>query len=103
MRKSFDSLCGLIENDLSQNPTNGTVYIFINKFRNKIKLLHQISGNGSLELNDAEKAYSFYGPMKMAALVKTDLIEGHILSLKDFSFKRTKEQTDLSQVDIINL
>ncbi len=44
MRKSFDSLCGLIENDLSQNPTNGTVYIFINKFRNKIKLLHWQSG-----------------------------------------------------------
>lgn len=74
-----------------------------NSFSNKIKLLYQISGNGSLELNDAEKAYSFYGPMKMAALVKTDLKEGHIFSLKDFFFKRTKEQTDLSQIDIINL
>lgn len=40
MRKSFDSLCGLIANNLDQNPTNGMVYIFINKGKNKIKLLH---------------------------------------------------------------
>ena len=44
MRKSFDSLCGLINNDLEQDPSDGTVYIFINKKRNKIKLLHWQSG-----------------------------------------------------------
>lgn len=44
MRKSFDGLCGLVANDLDQNPTNGTVYIFINKLRNKVKLLHWQSG-----------------------------------------------------------
>jgi transposase len=44
MRKSFDSLCGLVTNDLDQNPTNGAVYIFINKLRNKVKLLHWQSG-----------------------------------------------------------
>lgn len=40
MRKSFDGLCGLIQNHLGQSPTNGDVYIFINKSRNKVKLLH---------------------------------------------------------------
>jgi transposase len=40
MRKSFDSLCGLVQNQLGQRPTNGDVYVFINKSRNKIKLLH---------------------------------------------------------------
>lgn len=40
MRKSFDSLCGLVQNELDQSPTNGEVYVFINKSRNKIKLLH---------------------------------------------------------------
>lgn len=44
MRKSFDSLCGLITDDLSQSPMDGTVYIFINKTRNKAKLLHWQSG-----------------------------------------------------------
>ena len=40
MRKSFDGLCGLVQNQLGQSATNGDVYVFINKARNKIKLLH---------------------------------------------------------------
>lgn len=40
MRKSFDSLSGLIENELGQSPVSGDVYVFINRSRNKIKLLH---------------------------------------------------------------
>ena len=44
MRKSFDGLCGVVQNRLNQSPTNGDVYVFINKPRNKIKLLHW-SGN----------------------------------------------------------
>lgn len=45
MRKSFDALSGLIENHLNQSPRNGEVFVFINKPRNKIKLLHW-SGSG---------------------------------------------------------
>lgn len=44
MRKGFDGLCGLVTNDLNQNPASGIVYIFINKVRNKVKLLHWQSG-----------------------------------------------------------
>jgi transposase len=44
MRKSFNGLCGLVQNDLEASPSNGIVYIFINKSRNKIKLLHWRSG-----------------------------------------------------------
>ncbi len=40
MRKSFDGLSGLIRNNLECNPCNGDVFIFINKGRDKIKLLH---------------------------------------------------------------
>lgn len=40
MRKSFDGLSGLIENNLQGNPRSGDVFIFINKCRDKIKLLH---------------------------------------------------------------
>lgn len=39
MRKSFDGLSGLIVNNLKQNPLSGTVYVFVNKRRNRIKLL----------------------------------------------------------------
>ena len=40
MRKSFDGLSGLIQNTLERNPLHGDVFIFINKRRDKMKLLH---------------------------------------------------------------
>ena len=44
MRKSFNGLCGLINNFTDLSPTNGDVYVFINRSRNKIKLLHWEDG-----------------------------------------------------------
>ncbi|MHB2148415.1 IS66 family insertion sequence element accessory protein TnpB [Calditrichota bacterium LG25] len=39
MRKSFDGLSGIVINELNGNPLSGDVYIFINKRRDRIKLL----------------------------------------------------------------
>lgn len=39
MRKSFDGLCGLVNGRLGQNPMSGDVFIFLNKQRNRVKLL----------------------------------------------------------------
>jgi transposase len=44
MRKSFDGLCGLISGRLGQSPMSGDVFIFINKPRNRIKLLRWETG-----------------------------------------------------------
>jgi len=44
MRKSFDGLCGLVSNRLEQDSMSGDIYIFINKPRNRIKLLRWESG-----------------------------------------------------------
>jgi hypothetical protein len=44
MRKSFTGLSGLINNYTELSPTNGDVFIFINRSRNKIKLLHWEDG-----------------------------------------------------------
>ena len=40
MRKSFDGLSSLIQDKLGDDPLSGDVFIFINKRRDKIKLLH---------------------------------------------------------------
>ncbi len=66
MRKSFDSLYGLILNETQRDPLNGDVFIFVNKTRNKIKLLHWETGgfviyykrleSGTLKLPDIEKS-----------------------------------------------
>jgi len=39
MRKGFDGLSGLVRNELDKNPLSGDVYIFINRGRNRMKLL----------------------------------------------------------------
>lgn len=39
-RKGFDGLCGLVQNELNREPTSGEVFIFINRTRDRIKLLH---------------------------------------------------------------
>lgn len=40
MRKGFDGLCGLVTNELGRSPVDGSVYVFLNRYHNQIKLLH---------------------------------------------------------------
>lgn len=44
MRKSFHTLSGIVTNNMHKNVLDGDVFIFINKRRNRIKLLHMEPG-----------------------------------------------------------
>ncbi len=65
MRKSFDALSGLVSGRLGQDPRSGDVFIFINKSRNRTKLLRWEPGGfvlfykrlkqGTFELPQYEK------------------------------------------------
>jgi len=39
MRKSFDSLCGVVRNEMGQDLLSGDVFVFVNRRRSHIKLL----------------------------------------------------------------
>jgi transposase len=39
MRKSFDSLAGLVQMSLQADPLSGDAYIFVGKHRNRVKIL----------------------------------------------------------------
>lgn len=39
MRKSFNGLSGLVRSELGANPVSGAVFIFVNRRRDRIKLL----------------------------------------------------------------
>ena len=39
MRKSFDGLSGVVTTALGRDPTSGDVYVFVNRRRDRIKLL----------------------------------------------------------------
>jgi transposase len=67
MRKGFDALCGLVSEQLRRNPLSGEVFIFINRRRDHIKLLHwEYSGfvmyykrleRGTIELPDVQQTH----------------------------------------------
>ena len=40
MRKGFDSLCGVVREGMGRDPHCGEVFVFVNRDRNRIKLLH---------------------------------------------------------------
>ena len=40
MRKGMDSLCGIVYNELGKNPLSGDLFIFINRRKSQIKMLH---------------------------------------------------------------
>lgn len=44
MRKSFHTLSGIVTNVMGHDSCNGNVYIFMNRARNRIKLLHWEAG-----------------------------------------------------------
>ena len=71
MRKSFDGLCGIVSSQLHRNPMSGEVFVFINKSRNRIKILrwepggfvlyHKRLESGTFELpayNTSSNSYS---------------------------------------------
>jgi len=40
MRKGFDGLSGIVRDELSEDPMNGTLFVFLNRSRDKIKILY---------------------------------------------------------------
>ncbi len=40
MRKSIDGLSQIVADTVKENPTSGGIYVFINKSRDKLKLLY---------------------------------------------------------------
>lgn len=77
MRKSFDGLCGLIRGRLGQSPVSGDVYIFINKPRNRIKLLRWEPGGFVLFYKRLERG-TFELPLSKSASISSQIDYGEL-------------------------
>lgn len=53
--KGFDGLCGLVRNELDRDPSSGEVFVFVNRPRNRIKLLQWQHGGFVLYYKRLEK------------------------------------------------
>jgi len=79
MRKGFDGLCGLVHHELGRRPMNGEVFVFVNRQRDKIKLLHWEQGGFVLYYKRLERG-TFELP-KMDPASKTCRISWSFLML----------------------
>ena len=66
IRKGFDGLSGMVSGQLGQNPMSGDVFIFVNRQRNRIKLLRWEPGGFVLFYKRLEK-----GTFELPASQKT--------------------------------
>jgi len=76
MRKGFNGLSGLVLNELGAAPCDGSVYVFLNRRRTHIKLLHWEAGGFVLYYKRLEKG-CFQRPPKrtnIGTLLWSDLV-----------------------------
>jgi transposase len=92
MRKSFDGLCCIVQEKLGRSPTSGEVYLFLNRRRTQVKLLHWEHGGfvmyyKRLEHGNFELPTLNDGSLTWAQLVM--MIEG--VSLKNINMRKRYE------------
>jgi transposase len=89
MRKSFDSLCGIVQSKLSRKATSGEVYVFLNRRRTQIKLLHWEHGGFVMYYKRLERGNFELPVLKDGSLTWSQLvmmIEG--VSQKDIKMRK---------------
>jgi transposase len=72
MRKSIDSLCTLVADQLSMNPCEGHLFIFRNKSNNKLKCLYYEPNCFSLWYRRLEKGRFVFPKDKLGHIEMTE-------------------------------
>ena len=60
MRKSFDGLTGLVRSEFSREPNDGSLFLFINRRRDRIKILYWEAGGFALWYKNLEAHYPHF-------------------------------------------
>ena len=89
MRKSFDGLSGLVASALMRDPTSGDVYVFLNRRRDRMKLL----------LWDRNGFWLFYKRLEQGTFqLPTNLAEHSSLELRYDELLLILEGIDLTSI-----
>ncbi len=79
MRKNFDGLSGIVREEFENNPISGDVFIFINRRRSQIKLLHWQGDGFAIYYKRLEKGT--YELPAVSPLSTTVKLKAHELTL----------------------
>jgi len=101
IRKSFDGLCGLVSERLGQNPISGDIFIFINRPRNRMKLLRWEPGGFVLFYKRLERG-TFELPILAGEVLSQRIGYGELaMMVTGISMKYAKKRRRfLSQNDV---
>jgi len=92
MRKGFDGLSGLVSNALGMDPLSGDVYMFINRNRNRMKLLVWEAGGFVLYYKRLERGRFEYPVMDQKAKSAVITWQQLMLIVKGIDLKSVKQR-----------
>jgi transposase len=92
MRKTFDGLSGIIQSQLDRSPTSGEVFIFINRRRNRVKLLRWEQGGFILYYKRLERG-TFELPRFTGDALSYQMSQSSLmLMIEGISVKKSKQR-----------
>ncbi|HPM10917.1 MAG TPA: IS66 family insertion sequence element accessory protein TnpB [Paludibacter sp.] len=92
MRKGFDSLSGLVSNEMQLDPLSGYLFVFMNKHRNLIKILRWDLDGFSLFYKRLEKG-TYRRPTARATAPNSELSKEELfMILHGIDFEKTKKR-----------
>lgn len=92
MRKGFNGLFGLVQNEMELNPLSGYLFVFISKDRNKVKILFWDIDGLVLYYKRLEKG-TFKRPTANVNAPNSELSQEEIyMILRGIDFEKTKKR-----------
>jgi transposase len=102
IRKGFDSLSGMVVMQLGENPLSGDVFIFINRQRNRIKLLRWEPGGFVMFYKRLEKGvFEIPGTTNSGKKISLEYAELAML-ITGISMKNTSRRKRFYQQQIVD-
>lgn len=92
MRKSFDGLSGIVQGQLHRSPTSGEVFIFINRRRNKVKLLRWEQGGFILYYKRLERGTFELPKFEKESVSYRMSWSGLMLMIEGVSIEKSKQR-----------
>lgn len=92
MRKGFDGLFGLVQNEMDLNPLSGYLFVFMSRDRNKVKILFWDKDGLVLYYKRLEKG-TFKRPTANVNAPNSELTQEEIyMILRGIDFEKTKKR-----------
>lgn len=92
MRKSFDGLSGIVQNEIKRDPLSAAIFIFWNRRRNQLKLLHWEGDGFALYHKRLEKGTFELPPVNDGQSVLSMEADQLLLLLRGISLRHIRKR-----------